>query len=289
MRNLSPLRYPGGKVRLAPFFAQLLAIQDPVPTRYAEPFAGGAGAALRLLDEECVSHIHINDVHPGIAAFWRSVTTHSDEFIQLIETTKVTISQWHEQRAIFEAGPNGDDLALGFATFFLNRTNRSGILTARPIGGLNQTGRWLIDARYNKQGLISRIKRIQELADHITVTELDALDFLDSIEHYEDNIFVYADPPYVVQGNKLYLHAFNADDHKTLADKILSAPYPWVLTYDDEKIIWQDLYGAERCARFNLAHTAQNSHIGTETIFYGPTINVPRTQEITPGVQANWI
>lgn len=194
MRNLSPLRYPGGKVRLAPFFAQLLAIQDPVPTRYAEPFTGGAGAALRLLDEECVSHIHINDVHPGIAAFWRSVTTHSDEFIQLIETTEVTISQWHEQRAIFEAGPNGDDLALGFATFFLNRTNRSGILTARPIGGLNQTGRWLIDARYNKQGLISRIKRIQELADHITVTELDALDFLDSIEHYEDNIFVYADP-----------------------------------------------------------------------------------------------
>ncbi|WP_321779985.1 DNA adenine methylase [Schaalia cardiffensis] len=289
MRNLSPLRYPGGKVRLTPFFAQLLTIQEPVPTRYAEPFAGGAGAALRLLDEGYVSHIHINDIHPGIAAFWRSVTTQPEEFIARINSTAVTIEEWHAQHEVFENGSSNDDLSLGFATFFLNRTNRSGILTARPIGGLEQTGKWLIDARYNKQGLIGRIERIAQLAGRITVTELDALDFLDNIEHYEDDIFVYADPPYVVQGNKLYLHAFNADDHRALADKLLNALYPWILTYDDERIIWEDLYGAERCARFNIAHTAQNNHVGSETIIYGPTITVPGTQEITPGRRANWI
>ena len=290
MRYLSPLRYPGGKARLAPFFTRLIRSQVPAPTHYAEPYAGGAGAALRLLTDSAVDHIHINDINAGIAAFWRTITTPDGAaaFNQFIRSTPVTIDQWHHQQAIYEAGQE-DDLTLGFATFYLNRTNRSGILDARPIGGLDQTGKWKIDARYNKPALIERVKHVAALGESIHVTQLDGLDFLTTMEAHATDVLVYADPPYVEQGGSLYLHAFNADDHKALAEKLLAANYPWLLTYDDQKIIWDELYDAARCARFDIAHTAATQHVGKETIVYGPTLTVPTVVEITPGVSPTWI
>ena len=290
MRYLSPLRYPGGKARLALFFARVINAQDPVPTHYAEPYAGGAGAALRLLTDGVVEHIHLNDLNNGVAAFWRTATCPdgSRALIELIQDTPVTIEQWHHQRAVYQAS-DSDDLTLGFATFFLNRTNRSGILDARPIGGLEQTGRWKIDARYNKPALIQRLNAVATLGARIHVTQQDGLDFLATLTPLGDDLLVYADPPYVEQGGNLYLHAFNDDDHTRLADQLLAAPYPWLLTYDDKELIWADLYGAERCARFPIAHTAATQHVGSETIVYSPDLNIPTGMEITPGVHAQWV
>lgn len=291
MRYLSPLRYPGGKARLAPFFARIVRAQIPAPTQYAEPYAGGAGAALRLLTDGVVDQIHLNDINAGIAAFWRTITTAegAGAFAETITTTPVTLDEWHRQRAIYQASEPGNDLELGFATFYLNRTNRSGILDARPIGGLDQTGTWKIDARFNKPNLIERIKHVATLSNHIHVTELDGLDFLNTMNPLQDDVFVYADPPYVEQGTNLYLHAFDAADHQALASKLLESTYPWLLTYDDKKIIWEELYGAERCARFDIAHTAAIQHIGSETIVYSPRLEIPTGLDITPGVRTHWI
>lgn len=290
MKYLSPLRYPGGKARLAPFLADLICLQKKQPTRYAEPFAGGAGAALRLLYEGDVKHIHINDIHPGVAAFWRSVTQQSERFIALLKETPVTIEQWHEQREIFNQGlVDDDDVNLGFATFFLNRTNRSGILNARPIGGLEQQGKWKIDARYNVNGLVERIEVIAKLASHITVTQLDGLAFIDSLQGYGKDLLIYADPPYVVQGDKLYLRSFDEEAHKSLAEKLSKSLHPWVLTYDDEAIIWKELYKTHRSARFEIAHTAQYGHIGSEIIVYSTDLIVPEVSEITRGAKLSWL
>ena len=290
MRYLSPLRYPGGKARLAPFFARLITAQDPVPTHYAEPYAGGAGAALRLLTDDVVDEIHLNDINAGIAAFWRAITNpdEAQAFCDLIEDTPVTVEQWHYQRSTYQHG-QADDLTLGFATFYLNRTNRSGILDARPIGGLEQTGKWKIDARFNKPALIKRVQAVAALGERIHVTELDGLDFLTTMKPLEDDVLVYADPPYVEQGGNLYLHAFDKKDHEHLADHLLRAPYTWVLTYDDKKVIWDELYGRARCATFDIAHTAAIQHVGRETIVYGPALAVPDGLEITPGVTAHWV
>ena len=146
-----------------------------------------------------------------------------------------------------------------------------------------------IDARYNKSALIERVKHVAALGDRIHVTQLDGLDFLTTMEAHATDVLVYADPPYVEQGGRLYLHAFNGDDHKALAEKLQAAKYPWLLTYDDQRIVWDDLYDAARCARFDIAHTAAIQHVGKETIVYGPTLTVPTDVEITPGVSPTWI
>ncbi|WP_197275226.1 DNA adenine methylase [Luteipulveratus halotolerans] len=181
-----------------------------------------------------------------------------------------------------------DDLELGFATFYLNRTNRSGILDARPIGGFDQGGRWKIDARFNREPLCKRIQTIADMRHRIYVTELDGLDFLRSLEHMADDVFVYADPPYLVQGEGLYLHAFDAGDHVELAQLLAEAAFPWMLTYDDDPRITERLYAGGRCATFDIAHTAHRQHVGQEAVIYSAGLTVP-DMLITRGRVARWV
>lgn len=272
-RYLSPLRYPGGKARLAPYLASLLRQQRPRPTAYAEPFAGGAGAALRLLVDEHVDTIHINDLNPGISAFWRAVTTQPAQFEERVREADVTIDAWHEAVATYTAPADHDDLDLGFATFLLNRCNRSGILDARPIGGLDQTGTWKIDARYNPDALAQRIRLIGQYSARIRVTQLDARDFITRLEQadHAERTFMYVDPPYLGQGEHLYMDSLTIDDHRDLAQRLRDTPLKWFLTYDADPRITDELYAGLRCKEFDIAHTAQRQHVGTEYAVYSDT------------------
>lgn len=275
MRYLSPLRYPGGKARLAPYLSRLIRAQNPRPRQYAEPFAGGAGAALHLLRNDNVEGIHLNDLNPGIAAFWRASLDYPYHFCRLVETVPLTIDEWHRQADIYANPARYDDFELGFATFYLNRTNRSGILDARPIGGFQQLGRWKIDARFNREALCSRIQAIADLRDRIFVTEYDALDFLNGMQDIAKDVFVYVDPPYLVQGQGLYLHALDTQAHLELARLLASAEFPWLLTYDDDPRITSLLYDEVRCATFDISHTAHRQHVGTETVIYSANLAIP--------------
>lgn len=288
MRYLSPLRYPGGKARLAPYLRRLIESQEPRPAQYAEPFAGGGGAALHLLRDRIVDSIHLNDLNPGIAAFWRASLDYPEQFCQMVRTIPLTIDEWFTQRDIYTQPGGHHDLELGFATFYLNRTNRSGILAARPIGGFDQSGRWKIDARFNREALCERIQTIADMRHRIYVSELEGLDFLMSLQSVADDVFVYADPPYLVQGEGLYLHAFDADDHVALAELLADAAFPWMLTYDDDPRITQLLYAGGRCATFDIAHTAHRQHLGKEAVIYSASLNVPDLL-ITRGRVARWI
>ncbi len=272
-RDISPLRYPGGKGSITPFFRALLAAQKETPEVFVEPFAGGAGVSLRLLLESRISRIVLNDLDAGIAAFWRSVFDRTDDLVALIEKADVSIAEWHRQSAV-RALPRGsvDDLALGFATFFLNRTNRSGILDARPIGGLDQTGQWKLDARFNRPVLADRVRALGVLRDSVTVTEQNAVTLVAGFLSPE--AFIYADPPYLVKGGDLYLDAMTWADHQKLAASLARSRGLWMVTYDhDAKVA--DLYPAFRRAEFALAHTAARPHIGKEYAVFSDRVDIP--------------
>ena len=287
MRFISPLRYPGGKAKLAPYIASLINAQQIPPRYYAEPFAGGAGAALKLLHEGIIEHVYLNDLNRGIAAFWRAITQTPEEFNHLITTCELNIDAWKHYKNIYDTPQNKDDLTLGFATFYLNRTCRSGILGARPIGGMEQTGKWKIDARFNRDNLSHRIRTIAAMADNITITESEGIDFLTTMEEHGENIFVYADPPYLGQGEGLYLHAFDEPQHKALAKKLANATFYWMLTYDDDPFITEGLYHSARAAIFPIAHTAHHQHVGAESIIYSSSLTIPNLQ-VTKKQTAQW-
>lgn len=272
-RHLSPLRYPGGKARLAPYLARVLASQSEVIDTYCEPYAGGAGAGLQLLSDGHVSRIIINDLNPGIGAFWRSVFLNTDKMAELVSECHVDIANWHQQRAIYLAPDGQDDLTLGFATFFLNRTNRSGILGARPIGGLEQTGNWLIDARFNKADLVQRICDLRQYSSQVDVREQRAVELIRTLNRRTKAVLLYVDPPYVVPGEELYMTDHSWREHERLEQALTKSPHPWILTYDaDDRT--RALYKEFRCLRFGISHTAQVQKVGREFMFFSRGLRV---------------
>jgi DNA adenine methylase len=238
---------------------------------YAEPFAGGAGVALALLHGEYVDEVVLNDLDAGVAAFWRSVFQQPRELSGLIRSSTPTLAEWHRQNEIYQARP-ADDLTLGFATFFLNRTNRSGILDARPIGGLEQKGSWGIAARFNAAHLADRIDRLARYASRVTIFEEDGIEVTRQYVG-ETDVFVYADPPYLSIGSDLYLNDLSWEDHERLAT-VLCAGERWMLTYDDDPRVPTVLYPRLRCAAFGIAHTASVQHIGREYAVFADSLFV---------------
>lgn len=253
----SPLRYPGGKATLAGFFESTIKALDLYKPTYIEPFAGGAGAGIELLLKGVVGRVVINDLDPAIHACWKAMVKDSDAFLRQLDRTPLTIEEWKKQREIYRRrhDENMDALALGFATFYLNRTSRSGVLGAGVIGGFAQAGRYKIDARYNKQALRGRIEKLAELSGKICVTKQDGAVRL---REYlpKENVFAYVDPPYVEKGSSLYMSAFNEADHRALAEVLNNnASTNWVLTYDVADLI-TSLYANRDVSEFRLLYSA---------------------------------
>lgn len=269
--TLSPLRYPGGKASLAGLFADIineLKIERPV---YVEPYAGGAGAGIALLRQGLINHLVINDIDPAVHAFWSSVTEHNSQFLELVEKTPITISEWKTQREIYRAGDQMDRLRLGFSFFYLNRTNRSGILNAGVIGGQNQDGDYKIDARFNRTTLIERLAAIGDLASSIDVLNLDGRTAIQNFSH-DTSVFMYIDPPYVQAGSRLYLNAFDGRDHVALASVVETIEDAhWLMTYDTSPLI-EGLYRSNYQCKLELTYSANRPGKAEELLVTSDTV-----------------
>ena len=276
-RSKSPLRYPGGKSRLANFI-KLALIQNNIKNGvYVEPFAGGAGVAIELLASNSVDQAIINDIDPCIFSFWQSVLNHTEEFCNKVKHTPVTQDNWYRFREIVTSGDTDCPLELGFASFFLNRTNRSGILKAGMIGGKRQDGKWKIDARYNKDNLIERIKEIAKHRDKIELYNLDVRELVNCyLKNLPDNSLVYFDPPYFEKGQKLYLNALKPHDHVLIKHAIcMEMKTKWIVSYDNAPEI-REIYAEYRKEAYHLNYSAATNYEGSEIIIYSDNLIIPR-------------
>lgn len=280
LKNYSPLRYPGGKSKLAPFVSLVIKkanLQNPV---YIEPFAGGAGTALELLFDGTVSEIVINDYDKAIYSMWRAILTNTRKFIKMIEDTPINDAEWRKQKDIYNTQNKKYSLELGFAAFYLNRTNRSGILSAGPIGGHDQTGNYLIDARFNKNDLITRIKKIAKYRHKIHIYNYDVRTFINVYaQKYIENAFIYFDPPYYHKGKQLYKNFFEHKDHEQIRDLIVNLNCPWIVTYDDVEEI-RTIYNAYEGYNFDLIYGLANTGLNSEIMFFSDPSLVPKNDEL---------
>ncbi|WP_431260981.1 DNA adenine methylase [Roseateles chitinivorans] len=281
----TPLRYPGGKGRLGPWLAELMRHNRISGGWYVEPYAGGAGAALFLLMQGYVDHIVINDADPAIYSFWRAATEASPRLIKLIRDTPVTMKTWERQREILLAPEKHDFVEVGFAAFFLNRTNRSGILAAGVIGGKAQAGQWKLDARYVVGDLTARLAKIGAMSRHISVVGMDALDLLSDVAPgFPSKCLVYLDPPYYVKGSQLYRNHYRHDDHDAIARCVKSASYPVLVTYDDCPEI-RALYSGMDEVNFSLHYSTHLARPLASEVLYYRNLELPCEPTLTRGFQ----
>lgn len=277
MDFISPLRYPGGKAKVSSFVQDLIIQNNLLDGIYVEPYVGGGSVALCMLFNECVSDIYINDIDLSIYAFWHSILMDSERFCRLIYDTPVNMAVWKKQRDIQANKLQEDLLTVGFSTFFLNRTNRSGILNAGVIGGNDQTGKYKIDARYNKSDLIRRILRIAEYSDRIHLSNLDALKLINDLRlKLSEKTLFYFDPPYYVKGKGLYLNHYNDENHREIATVIKKLDrYKWIISYDNVEFI-TSLYSDFRQQIFELNYSASNSGKGKEVMVFSNNLIIPK-------------
>jgi DNA adenine methylase len=279
----SPLRYPGGKGKVANFFKLLFLENDLVGSEYVEPYAGGASVALSLLFEEYASHIHINDLDRSVYMFWKVVLEKPDELCRRIEVAHPDVREWERQREVQHA-KDVDEVDLAFSTFFLNRTNRSGIIGGGIIGGRSQVGKWKINARWRPTDSIARIEKIARFAGRITLTGMDTAEYLEDVLPTLDSAFVYLDPPYYGKGKGLYRSYYEHDDHRRIANLVKQVQCPWVVSYDAEPRIKVFYEGLPKL-NYDLRYTARESAEGSEVMFFGSGLHVP---DVAPPPAITW-
>lgn len=276
----SPLRYPGGKNKLSAFIAKV-CVDNNINGHYVEPYAGGASVALFLLFEGFVEKITLNDSDRSIYALWHSVLNKTNQLCELIEKTDITIEEWRRQKKNQKNKNKVDLLELGFSTLFLNRTNRSGIINAGVIGGIEQNGNYLMDCRFNKPEIITRIKKIASRKKNIRLYKKDALRLIDKIQQEDEleNTIFYFDPPYYLKGSSLYMNYYKNEDHLTVSEKIKQIEnIQWIVSYDNVPEI-QNLYSIFRKKEYAFKHTAHKSKIGKEILFFSDRLEIPNQPE----------
>ena len=272
----SPLRYPGGKGKLSKFMAAVVRANGVSDGRYIEPYAGGAGIAWELLITGVVRRVLINDISPSLFAFWKSVLRHTDDLCRRIRDVPLSVEEWDRQKEIFRNPKDVSTIDLGLSFFYLNRTNRSGILNGGIIGGRKQEGKWLMDARFNRENLIHRITKIAECAGRIEVTCTDAVEFLrDKSGGLGEKDLVYLDPPYFAKGRMLYYDAYEPDDHAAVAELLADLEGPrWLVSYDDVETI-RRLYSFARRRGYTIGYSARRRTRGREVMFFSKGMKVP--------------
>ena len=273
----SPLRYPGGKTRLAPFIKELLCENKLIGIDYLEPYAGGAGVALSLLLEEYVNTITINDYDRGIYAFWCSIVHENERFCRRIKRVSVDLDTWEMQHEVQKNKKTSDLFNLGFSTFFLNRTNISGVIKGGVIGGKNQTGNYKINARFNKIDLIKRIRAIGKYRDRIKVTCNDALQIINR-EH--DDTFFYIDPPYVEKSKYLYMNVYEEKDHRDISKALLSnrSKCVWLLSYDINDLVGNLYKHCKNNLTWKVGYGLSNRS-SKENLFFHPKLKFEHSRK----------
>lgn len=281
----SPLRYPGGKGRLAQYVIDLIEMNGLTGDHYVETYAGGASIAITLLYLEYASHVHLNDVDPAVYSFWKAVVDQPDDMARLVRDTPLTLEERTRQKALYRA-PDSSTLERGFATFYLNRTNRSGIIHGGVIGGNAQAGTYKIDARFNRAELVRRIEKVASYAPRISLHNKDAAEFItNDLRAIKGRALVYLDPPYYSNGSRLYRNTYKHADHARIAGLVGSIRHPWIVSYDNAPEVCA-LYGKFRQQTFGLGYSANARYEGTEVMVFSPKLKIPGEVEPFRGFAA---
>lgn len=271
----TPVRYPGGKSKLYPLVNAIIEKNDLAGCTYAEAYCGGAGLAIKLLLNARVAKVVLNDIDPAVYSMWDMIVHHPDELCEFISGVPLTIDEWEARRRVFLAA-EGPSSELGKAAFYLNRTNRSGILRGGPIGGKSQNGNYKIWARFNRDSLCEKVRTIASRSDDIKLYNMDAGDFIDSVLCGMGGIFANFDPPYVEKGPGLYESHYTDEDHAAIAEKITSCSFPWIVTYDAAPLVAR-LYDKFDKYEVNIGYSAAIHKVGSEVLIVGPGVKIPES------------
>ena len=240
-KQLSPLRYPGGKQKLIDYLYTHL--QDKNTFRLVSPFTGGGSFELAMLDAGVVKELHLNDLDFGIYSLWWTILHAPYELLDKLHTYTPTHSDYfYSQILIKEDFQGATVFDAAWATLVVNRLAYSGIAKANPLGGKNGSKKALL-SRWNPATLEKRINNIASLSDRIRISNIDANELIEEA-YWDDSNTIFIDPPYVEKGKQLYNHFYTKHDHARLAMLLDSLHHGMpgadiIVTYDHNEWLYR--------------------------------------------------
>jgi len=233
-KNVSPLRYPGGKTRACKMLDEIikenfdLSIIDNLVSRFM-----GGGSFEFYFQNKYKKELIVNDKFTPLYNFWLQVKTNTkqlcDELRKMPTVSKDEFTNY--RNTILEFADNMIEQAKLY--FIINRCSFSG---ATLSGGYSEEAS-------TKRYTASSIDRIEALdLSHMMIYNKDFEPFL--CEHTTDRSFIFLDPPYYLQ-KKSKLYGNNGDmhenfDHKKLFD-VITNKTNWLMTYNNCEYI-RELY-----------------------------------------------
>lgn len=232
-KQVSPLRYPGGKSKVLDLLASYLSEEKKT---FVDVYCGGGSVGLSLLLSGVVEHLVMNDLDKGIYAFFHTVLTAPEALIQKIRTVVPDRELFfYYQEMVKKDYEEFPELERAFGFLVVNRLAFSGIWNANPTSNLLQ--------RWNPKVLEKRIWNIWEKREQITLLNEDALKVIEEY-YWDETCTLFIDPPYYVAWDKkLYHHCYQEEEHQKLADLLntlvcgMPAHADILVTYDNHPFI----------------------------------------------------
>src|ERR1700712_2090169 len=225
-------RYPGGKHKFRAAILPLLQDEKFLTCQYREPFVGAGGIGLQMM---VAGHrtAWINDRDVGIWALWYSVKHHSNELVARIMAYTPSIEDFlpFKKYLLADPKPQSKDeiIQTAFRKLVIHQTSFSGlgVMSGGPLGGRHQQ-KCLVNSRWSPRSICRKIRDINAMLGEVDVSNTD---FSALITDQSKRALLYLDPPYYMQGPKLYQHGFEHADHVRLRDLLRATPYHWILSY----------------------------------------------------------
>jgi len=227
----SPLRYPGGKTRVA----KLLLAYAPEHKEYREVFAGGA--ALFFHKAKCEKN-WINDRHPGLYAFYVALRDHFPAFAKLCRKQagdlRTIFNYWADRRDLMDASDGDYIVERAVQFFFINRT----VWTGRVVYDPQRRSRLYFSNPEGWGRLEEKLGKLELIAQKLQGVTISNDSFEQCLSHLSNNALVYCDPPYIRDTycsatDKLYDKSFNEEHHRLLARLLEETPARVMISYDD--------------------------------------------------------
>jgi len=228
VKNVSPLRYPGGKTRACKIIDGVLSQHfrmDSFDT-IISPFFGGGSFEFYLQNKYGVKLI-VNDKFTPLYNFWNQVKLNKTVLCEeLRKITAVSKEQFAAYRASI-MGLNDNVLQQSIQYFVINRCSFSGSTLS---GGFSEEAS-------KKRFTPSSINKIAALDfTNIEIHNRDFSDFINGVEGTSDKALMFLDPPYYLE-SKSKLYGNNGDmhegfNHQQLFD-MLTTKKNWIITYNN--------------------------------------------------------
>jgi DNA adenine methylase len=229
----SPLRYPGGKTRVARRFKPYF----PPHTGYREIFAGGAAI---FFSKRKARKNWLNDLHPGLYAFWVAVRDRFEAFAEECrkEPTpgrKARFDYWaFKRRDLMESRGQHHLLERAVQFYYLNRTVWGGRVVFDP----SRKSRLYFSNPEGWSRLEKKLAHLAKVSAKLRRVRITCEDYAKCLKGATQDTFIYADPPYYRESDghptdKLYDKSFGFDCHARLAELLRDSPAKIMLSYDD--------------------------------------------------------